>query len=427
MKKFFYIPATIAVSMLSAQAQAPAAPPAKATEIPKAAPVANNNVSFKKTTVKKTALQIELEKITQENTIRDARLKAELAEMKAETARIQAQRLLLEEKQKMSEFKQKAEEKIKQKAAEDLKTQLERDAAMAKSQAALASSELALEKTKLTRSTEIHQAEIKAIKTEKERKNFADTKPIYLENPLTDGTLTISDRRIALDGAIYPVTADYITERIHYFNNKDKKMPIFIVIGYSPGGSVMAGYRILKAMEGSDAPVYVVVKSFAASMAASITTLAKESYAYPNAIILHHQLSSSYFFTTMNLTQQKEAYEESQKWWSRLADPIAKKMGISTEEFIKQMYEKNSDGDWVEFGTDAKKLKWVNHIVNHIKETSRVVNPDSLKDKDKDKDDKLQLKEETDSEGRRCKYLPRINPHDVYFLHNPDGYYRLRK
>ena len=55
----------------------------------------------------------------------------------------------------------------------------------------------------------------------------------------------------------------------------------------------MAGYKILKAMEGSAAPVYVVVKSFAASMAANIATQSKKSFAYPNAIILHHQISGS--------------------------------------------------------------------------------------------------------------------------------------
>ena len=43
----------------------------------------------------------------------------------------------------------------------------------------------------------------------------------------------------------------------------------------------MAGYRILKAMEASDAPVHVVVKSHAASMAACITTLA-EQYGIPS-------------------------------------------------------------------------------------------------------------------------------------------------
>ena len=104
--------------------------------------------------------------------------------------------------------------------------------------------------------------------------------------------MVISDRRIPLNGPITNETADYVTTRIHFFNNKDPKLPIFIVIDDSPGGSVMAGYRILKAMEGSDAPVHVVVKSFAASMAAAIATLAKHSYAYPNAVILHHQISA---------------------------------------------------------------------------------------------------------------------------------------
>jgi ATP-dependent Clp protease protease subunit len=186
----------------------------------------------------------------------------------------------------------------------------------------------------------------------------------------------------------------------------------------------MAGYRILKAMEGSDAPIHVVVKSFAASMAACITTLAEESYAYPNAIILHHQISSSYFFTTMNLTQQKESYEDSKKWWEKLAAPIAKKMNITTDEFIKQMYEKNSDGDWVEFASEAQKLKWVNHIVSSIKETSAVINPDSIKAK---KDEKEALEETVGKDGKPCIYLPRLNPHDAYFLYIPDGYYRLKQ
>ena len=273
----------------------------------------------------------------------------------------------------------------------------------------------------------MYAAEIEALEAAKLRDNYADAKPVYLAKPLKDdGTLVISDRRIALNGAIYSETADYITERIHYYNNKNKEQPIFIVIDDSPGGSVMAGYRILKAMEGSDAPIHVVVKSFAASMAASITTLAEESYAYPNAIILHHQLSSSFFFTTMNLTQQKESYEDSKKWWDKLAAPIAKKMGVTNEEFIKQMYEHNSDGDWVEFATDAKKLKWVNHIVSRIQETGQLVNPDSIEADDEDKEDSLKLKETTGKDGKPCMYLPRINPHDVYFLYNPDGYYRMR-
>jgi ATP-dependent Clp protease protease subunit len=278
-------------------------------------------------------------------------------------------------------------------------------------------SEAALELTRL-------QSEMQTIETREKRETFADSDPIFLENPLrADGMLVISDRRIPLNGMIVGETADFVTSRIDFWNNRNRKLPIFIVIDDCPGGSVMAGYRILKAMEASDAPIHVVVKSFAASMAACITTLAEESYAYPNAVILHHQISSQIAFARLNLTQQKEFFQESNRWWERLAAPVAKKMGISTDEFIEKMYARSSSGDWSEFADEAKKLKWVNHIVDGILESSITMNPDS---DEKEADKKTALVEEIDPDGKVFTYLPRLNPKDVYFLYNPDGYYRMR-
>jgi len=204
---------------------------------------------------------------------------------------------------------------------------------------------------------------------------------------------------------------------------KDRELPIFIVIDASPGGSVMAGYRILKAMESSDAPIHVVVKSFAASMAAAITTLAKESYAYPNAVILHHQISAV-VMGQLNLTQQREFHDESQRWWARFGTPIASKMGITPDEFIKRMYAQSSSGDWSEFGEQAKDLKWVNHIVNGIDETSFTRDPDSVEPSKAAKH--VALNEEVDASGKPFVWLPRLNPKDVYFLYNSDDYYRMR-
>jgi ATP-dependent Clp protease protease subunit len=158
-------------------------------------------------------------------------------------------------------------------------------------------------------------------------------------------------------------------------------------------------------------------------MAACITTLADESYAYPNAVILHHQISSQISSARLNLTEQKEFYQESQRWWERLAAPVAEKMGISTEKFIEQMYARSTSGDWSEFGDKAKELKWVNHIVDGIVESSVTRNPDS---RDNDDKEKKAMAEEIDSEGKVFTYLPRLNPKDVYFLYNPDGYYRVR-
>ena len=224
---------------------------------------------------------------------------------------------------------------------------------------------------------------------------------------------------------ITSATADSITGRIDYWNNKDRKLPIFIVIDDCPGGSVMAGYRILKAMESSAAPIHVLVKSFAASMAACITTLAHESYAYPNAVILHHQISSQIASARLNLTQQREFFEESNRWWDRLAAPIALKMGISTDEWIKRMYTHSSSGDWSEFGDKAKELKWVNHIINGVEETSFTKDPDA-RPSPPVPPVKAALAEEVDADGRPFVWLPRLNPKDVYFLYNPDGYYRMR-
>ncbi len=278
-------------------------------------------------------------------------------------------------------------------------------------------SEAALELTRL-------QTEIQTIETRGKRESFADADPLFLEKPLRDdGILVISDRRIPLNGMIVKETADFVTSRIDYWNNRDRKLPIFIVIDDCPGGSVMAGYRILKSMEASDAPIHVVVKSFAASMAACITTLAEESYAYPNAVILHHQISSQIAFARLNLTQQKEFFQESTRWWDRLAAPVAEKMGITTDEFIEKMYARSTSGDWSEFGDKAKELKWVNHIVDGILESSITLNPDT---KSKAAEKKTALVEEIDPDGKVFTYLPRLNPKDVYFLYNPDGYYRMR-
>lgn len=279
------------------------------------------------------------------------------------------------------------------------------------------------EKDKLKHELFLKQNEVDLLKAEldlmskkEELKRISKKEPSYTENILKDGALIISDRRIPLNGVIVMKTADYIVDRINYYNNISTA-PIFIVIDRSPGGSVMAGYKILKAMQASRAPVYVVVKSYAASMAATIATLAKKSFAYPNAIILHHQMSTMVWG---NMTQLKEKLEMAKKWEKRLMGPIAKKIGIDMEEFRKKMYEHNSDGDWEEFADDAVKLKWVDTTVDNIIEEGILKDPDYYEDK------KFitYLEEKIDEKGKKYVELPRLDPFDFYFLYNPDQYYR---
>lgn len=388
-------------------------------------------------------LNAERERLAAENAIAKERLAKELAERRAqlerETLRTEEEKARLN--RELEEVRARAERELARLKVENERLTLEMS--IAKNRAEIQANELRLKEAEM-------KAEITKISQDLERKEkeltalqYADANPVYTENPLNGKTLTISDRRIPLNGPIVARTADEVAERIDFYNNRDPRYPIFIVIDNCPGGSVMAGYKILKAMEGSRAPVYVVVKSFAASMAACITTLADKSFAYPNAVILHHQISG---YTYGNLTEQRESLAEIEEWWQRLAGPIAKKMGIGTDEFIKRMYEKVSSGDWSEFADRASELKWVDVIVDEIRETSQLKHPDlpSPNRRTPQTPQPLIVPSTTtttsgpytatqvpvmvemfDEKGRPFCLLPRPNPKDVYYLYNPDGYYRV--
>ena len=365
------------------------------------------------------------QKLSLKNTLRMEQLKNENADLLADLQKLKWEKDIISAQLALKELKRKRDSIDTTTAYEDELLKLQRESNLQKEKVAKLSNEFDAKRLEWDLKKSRLAAEIAELKVEKEREAYVDTKPVYLDKPLTDNnTLVISDRRIALNGTILQKTADYITTRINYYNNKDKNKPIFLVIDSSSGGSVMAGYRILKAIDGSKAPVYVVLKSYAASMAATIVTLAKHSFAYPNAVILHHQISSTFYYTRLNLTQQKEFYAESQKWWERLAKPIAKKMGITTKEFIKEMYKKSSDGDWSEFASDAQKLHWVNHIIDRIEETSLLKDPNSEKDIAKRR--RPVIAEGKNSQGRPVVYLPRLSPKDMYFLYNPNNYYQLK-
>lgn len=357
-------------------------------------------------------LRREKEKLEAERSIASARLSAQFAAGEDEARKIRAQ-IDLEAARlapKMEEMKLKERELGFQKA--------QQDAEFARLQAEVTKLNLAITRQR----------------TADDLDNLALKDPVYSKTPLENGVLTISDRRIALNGPITADTADNITERIAFWNNKSAEYPIFIVIDSSPGGSVQAGYRILKAMEGSQAPVHVVVKSFAASMAACICTLAKESYAYPNATILHHQMSSG---LRGNMTQMKEQYKNSEEWFQRLANPLAKKMGWTLDELVKKMYEHNSDGDWDQFADEAVKMKWVDHVVSDIRETAILRNPDAKAPEaprapipmrgSAEKAGPVDfLQWQQDDQGKLYRELPPLAPFDHYFLYNPNREYRWR-
>lgn len=370
------------------------------------------------------ALALKERKLSLNNTLLEEELKSKHTELLMKLQKLRWEKELLAEELELKELKAKNEkhalEQKQQKRLEALE---------------YLSKVKTLEQEKLTRKMEFEkaqldlnlsklQSELEIIESSKQREKFVDTKPAYLENPLTkENKLIISDRRVLIDGIISRKLAKEVSSKINYFNNKDKKKPIFIVINHSNGGSAMAGYLILKAMEGSDAPIYVVLREYAASMAAIIVTLADKSYAYAHASIMHHQpLSLAYG----NLTQQKEDYKRLEEWWIEFGGAIAKKMGITLEAFKKEMYKHNSNGDWEELAVNAQKLKWVNTIVDTIVDTSVLEERKKKELKSLKQLSLFNLEETVNEKGKVVVYLPRASNGDVYFLHNPSDYYQFR-
>lgn len=351
-------------------------------------------------------LSAELSDLQTQQKLRQARLAAKLADIKAETQELQAvQAFAAAERQaEMAEaqHKQLLLTTQNESLAQELRAaRLEAEAA---NMAAL--NELKLTSTKLEQHNATDQLD-----------SLVQNDLAYRAEPFEDGVLYVSDRRIALNGPIVTGTADYVTDRIHYYNNLDAEKPIFLMIDNCPGGSVMQGYRIVKALEASDAPVHVVVKSFAASMAAVITTLADHSYAYPNAVILHHQMSSG---VRGNMTDIEQQLETMLEWEARLAVPVAKKMGITLQEFKDQMYENMASGDWEEFADRAVELKWVNHVVSDIREEGIRARPTSQQ--------RLPWYYgllETDERGQSYINLPPLEPMDAYLMYNPNDFFRV--
>jgi ATP-dependent Clp protease protease subunit len=406
-----------------------------------------------------TEMQRQRDQLVLENQISDEALRRELAAAAAESARLKSENELQRARLDRELMLKRAEIEKARVEMEDLSARLALETArkQAETQAELADLRAARERADLEANVALAEfnkrnnifktqevtwtaklAELRAKVAQREKETeadaYAEQRPVYLKDPLTqEGELILSDRRIPLNGLITMSTADFVSARIDYFNNKTKEFPIFIVIDDSPGGSVMAGYKILKSMQSSSAPVYVVVKSFAASMAAAICTLAPRSFAYPNAIILHHQISTGMMG---NLTVQREGLKTLEQWWQRLAAPIAAKMGITMDDFIKQMYAHTTTGDWKEFADEAVKLKWVDTVIGRCHETAWVKNPDAEVSAPTQVATSAAasaasaarlvsaMTERADDKGHPYMMLPRLNPVDCYYLYNPDNYFR---
>ncbi|MCD8283549.1 MAG: ATP-dependent Clp protease proteolytic subunit [Opitutae bacterium] len=408
----------------AAPAEAPAATEAAVAPAPEEKPQAAPEVPelpMKKSDARELRmLQLKKTKLEAEVALEQSKAREGLAEEAERKARLDADNALLQARTalkfaEIDERKGVLDATAARDAARDQLTLLERNSKISES-------ELDSKIAKLTQEIELAKlnVELSRVKLQEEERGLATDEQKYLKDPVVNGTLYISDRRIDFNGPVTDALASYVSEQISLYNNQSTEFPIFIVIDSSPGGSAFAGYQILKSIESSKAPVCVVVKSYAASMAAIITTCAPKSYCYENTIILHHQASSG---ATGNMTVIGEQYEQIKNWTDRLFEPVLKKIGKTREEFVKEMYANFSTGDWQSFGVDAQKMNWVDEVVDRIVETN-VVKRGKVKKEDFGIAFQKDWTEKVDSRGNAYVELPTLKSGDVWLLFDPQNRYR---
>ncbi len=343
-------------------------------------------------------LNEERAKLEYERGLRLARAAARSAEIDAEKARLERRLAALS-----------ADASLKLAERNNTLRDLETD-----SRAIKAASELAIAKP-------VADSALRKARQEVDR--IADAPDAYPLVPLIDGTLHISDRRIPFNGVVTNALADLVVSRIAFFNNKDATKPIFVVIDNSPGGSVFAELRILRAFESSKAPIIVVVKQAAASCAAITATLAPRSYCYPHTRILHHQMSTG---SRGNMTQLRESLRFGEELYNRTFAPVISKLGYpDAAAFEKDMYKNASTGDWVCFGDEAAKRKWVDFTVERMVETGADELPVERPGEGLTPAFAEGCEMKRDASGRVYYQLPPLTePGDFWAIDDPEGVFR---
>ena len=356
----------------------------------------------------------EKQKLELEQALQQQRLSTELAELALQKQRLTAENehaalVMAKEALTFQAAEQATSQELAAMEAEIKKINLQHQLAMVKLTNEHAAAQQALAEMQMKMDLR-DKAELSHARTNKDVP--------YRMEPFVDGTLYVSDRRIDLGEVVIEGSGEYVADRIDFFNNQSTEAPIFLIIDDCVGGSVMEGSRIINAIKSSEAPVHVVVKTYAASMAAVILAHAEHSYALPGAIMMHHQMMS---YAMGNATEVAEELEAMKKWQARLLQPLLTKMNLTPEEFTAKLYEKNSEGLWQVFGDEAVTLKWVNQLAVELREEGVTVRPEGGPP-DPWYYDLFDFKE--DEKGRPYVLLPRLRPMDFYFIYDPGNYYR---
>jgi ATP-dependent protease ClpP protease subunit len=135
----------------------------------------------------------------------------------------------------------------------------------------------------------------------------------------------------------------------------------------SPGGYVFEGLAIYNALFASEKRIITYNDGVCASMAADILMTGDEIHAFPNALLMIHNSSSSYYGNKKEVEEQLKASEKIDK---ARGTAIELRLGISAEEVAEKYL--NYKDNWYT-AKEAEEIGFYDHII----EKGKAVLPDA--------------------------------------------------
>jgi len=134
------------------------------------------------------------------------------------------------------------------------------------------------------------------------------------------------------------ITSQSSKKIIRYLNERrDAKKNAFLVID-SNGGSVVAGLRILRAMDevkSETTRVHCAVKGHAISMAFAILSNCDVKVADPHSVLMFHNVRLFLQFYVLRAVDAKRLFENLERFDTHLAALIAPVLGIDLKKYKK--------------------------------------------------------------------------------------------
>lgn len=156
-----------------------------------------------------------------------------------------------------------------------------------------------------------------------------------------------------------PIRDENIDQVVEYMTNLEENSaePIYVLID-SPGGSILAGERLISAMESAKGPVYTVCTGLCASMAAVLHAYGTKRYAQNRAILMYHDAAGGF---EGNFARMKSQFTLVQRKVDKVDEYICYRAHIDCKEFRN----KKLNETWLD-AEDAMSMGFVDAVVKTL-------------------------------------------------------------